>query len=34
MDNRNIVDCLFVVAKTSKKTYQKLSITYSAIEPL
>ena len=33
MDNRNIVDCLFVVAKSSKRTYQKLSITYSAIEP-
>ena len=33
MDNRNIVDCLFVVAKSSNRTYQKLSITYSAIEP-
>ncbi len=27
------LDCLFLVAKSSSKTYQKLSVTYSAIEP-
>ena len=30
---KNNIDCLFVVAKSSSKTYQKLSITYSSIEP-
>jgi len=25
MDNRNIVDCPFVVAKSSNRTYQKLN---------
>ena len=27
------LDCLCLVAKSSSKTYQKLSVTYSAIEP-
>jgi len=27
------IDCLFLVTKSSGKTYQKLSVTYSAIEP-
>ena len=27
------LDCIFLVTKSSKKTYQKLSHTYSAIEP-
>ena len=29
----NRLDCLFLVTKSSVKTYQKLSVTYSAIEP-
>ena len=29
----NKIDCLFLVTKNSSKTYQKLSVTYSAIEP-
>ena len=29
----NQIDCLFLVTKSSGKTYQKLSVTYSAIEP-
>ena len=33
MSSVNRLDCLFLVTKSSKKTYQKLSITYSAIEP-
>ena len=33
MSLENKIDCLFLVAKSSGKTYQKLSITYSAIEP-
>ena len=27
------LDCLFLVVSSSKKSYQKLSETYSAIEP-
>ena len=27
------IDCLFLVVSSSKKSYQKLSETYSAIEP-
>ena len=30
---KNKIDCLFLVTKNSSKTYQKLSVTYSAIEP-
>ena len=33
MSLENKIDCLFLVAKSSGKTYQKLSVTYSAIEP-
>tara|TARA_Y100000591_G_scaffold56030_1_gene44593 strand:- start:10601 stop:12145 length:1545 start_codon:yes stop_codon:yes gene_type:complete len=33
MSNKKKLDCLFLVAKSSGKTYQKLSVTYSAIEP-
>ena len=33
MKKRDNLDCLFLVTKSSKKTYQKLSQTYSAIEP-
>ena len=33
MKKRDNLDCLFLVTKSSKKTYQKLSRTYSAIEP-
>ena len=33
MSSVNKLDCLFLVTKSSGKTYQKLSITYSAIEP-
>tara|TARA_B100000575_G_scaffold292299_1_gene300279 strand:- start:2370 stop:3929 length:1560 start_codon:yes stop_codon:yes gene_type:complete len=33
MSSINKIDCLFLVTKSSSKTYQKLSITYSAIEP-
>ena len=33
MEKRDNLDCLFLVTKSSKKTYQKLSHTYSAIEP-
>ena len=33
MKKRDNLDCLFLVTKSSKKTYQKLSHTYSAIEP-
>ncbi len=33
MNTKNKVDCLFLITKSSSKTYQKLSVTYSAIEP-
>jgi anaerobic magnesium-protoporphyrin IX monomethyl ester cyclase len=33
MDKNKDLDCLFLIAQSSSKTYQKLSITYSAIEP-
>ena len=33
MEKKKYLDCLFLVTKSSKKTYQKLSQTYSAIEP-
>ena len=33
MGAENKIDCLFLIAKSSGKTYQKLSVTYSAIEP-
>ena len=33
MISENRLDCLFLVTKSSIKTYQKLSVTYSAIEP-
>tara|TARA_B100000902_G_scaffold4013_1_gene5141 strand:+ start:4304 stop:5848 length:1545 start_codon:yes stop_codon:yes gene_type:complete len=33
MKKKDNLDCLFLVTKSSKKTYQKLSHTYSAIEP-
>ena len=33
MNIKNKVDCLFLITKSSSKTYQKLSVTYSAIEP-
>jgi len=33
MISENKMDCLFLVTKSSGKTYQKLSFTYSAIEP-
>ena len=33
MNLENKSDCLFLVTKSSGKTYQKLSITYAAIEP-
>ena len=33
MSDKKKLDCLFLVAKSSSKTYQKLSVTYSAIEP-
>jgi len=33
MNNMKILDCLFLIANSSSKTYQKLSISYSAIEP-
>ena len=33
MKKRDNLDCIFLVTKSSKKTYQKLSHTYSAIEP-
>ena len=33
MEKKKHLDCLFLVTKSSKKTYQKLSQTYSAIEP-
>ena len=29
----NKIDCVFLVVSSSKKTYQNLSETYSAIEP-
>ena len=33
MGAENKIDCLFLITKSSGKTYQKLSVTYSAIEP-
>ncbi len=33
MNENKKIDCLFLVTKSSGKTYQKLSVTYSAIEP-
>ena len=33
MKKENNLDCIFLVTKSSKQTYQKLSQTYSAIEP-
>ena len=30
---KNNIDCCFLVSASSKKSYQKLSETYSAIEP-
>ena len=33
MNKEKIIDCLFIVAKSSVKTYQSLATTYSAIEP-
>ena len=33
MKKENTLDCIFLVTKSSKQTYQKLSQTYSAIEP-
>ena len=33
MVEKKSLDCCFLVCKNSKKTYQELSKTYSAIEP-
>jgi len=33
MEKKNFLDCCFIVCGNSKKTYQELSKTYSAIEP-
>ncbi len=33
MNAKKKIDCLFLITKSSSKTYQKLSTTYSAIEP-
>ena len=33
MSKEKNLDCLFLISKSSSKTYQKLSVTYSAIEP-
>ncbi len=33
MYNNEVLNCLFVVPKSSRRTYQELSKTYSAIEP-
>jgi len=33
MNEKKKIDCLFLITKSSSKTYQKLSTTYSAIEP-
>ena len=33
MNKKENLDCLFLVAGSSSQTYQKLSKTYSAIEP-
>jgi len=33
MNAKKKIDCLFLITKSSSKTYQKLSATYSAIEP-
>ena len=31
--SNNKIDCVFLVVSSSKKSYQKLAETYSAIEP-
>ena len=33
MNTKDKIDCCFLVPNNSKKSYQKLSETYSAIEP-
>ena len=33
MEKNKKIDCCFLIASSSKKSYQKLSETYSAIEP-
>ena len=33
MENKDKIDCCFLIPNNSKKSYQKLSETYSAIEP-
>ena len=33
MNIKNKIDCCFLIPNNSKKSYQKLSETYSAIEP-
>jgi len=33
MEKKPGIDCVFVIPSNSKKSYQKLSETYSAIEP-
>ena len=33
MENKDKIDCCFLIASSSKRSYQKLSRTYSAIEP-
>ena len=33
MEKKSGIDCVFVIPSNSKKSYQKLSETYSAIEP-
>ena len=33
MNKKKKIDCLFLITKSYSKTYQKLSATYSAIEP-
>ena len=33
MINKDKIDCCFLIPSNSKKSYQKLSETYSAIEP-
>ena len=33
MKNNSLNDCCFLIASSAKKSYQKLSETYAAIEP-
>ena len=33
MEKKTGIDCVFVIPSNSKKSYQRLSETYSAIEP-